>query len=289
MKFILSLDYELFFGSRTGSAQGCLITPIGELLKVTDRHGVKLSLFVDAGYILRAEQEAAQHPGLQTEVDKIKQQLDSLSRQGHDIQLHIHPHWIDSHFDGTAWQINTDRYRLHDFAADAIRQIVREQKSLLADISSQEIFAYRAGGWCIQPFSAIKEALWEEGVWLDSTVYHSGVSEDTIRGYDFSTASRKPYWRFDSDPLVEESNGKFVEIPISACKLYPDFFWKLALAKKLGGNKHKAYGDGASMTAVSSYYLKRLTPAQLQCRLHRRAQSGNTVPSATAESTLGQP
>lgn len=258
-KFILALDYELFFGSRTGSVQSCLLTPIDELLKVTDRYGVKLCLFVDAGFILRAMEHAAEYPELQKEVDKIRQQLTGLSQQGHDIQLHIHPHWIDSHFDGTQWHINTERYRLHDFDPDSIRQIVHTQKQLLTEISGKDVFAYRAGGWCIQPFDTIKEALWDEGIWLDSTVYHSGVSEDTVRGYDFSRASRKPSWRFESDPVEEEPAGKFVEVPISACKLYPDFFWKMVIAKKLLGKNHQAYGNGASMTAVSSYYLKRLT------------------------------
>lgn len=259
MKFLLGLDYELFFGSRTGSVQACLIKPIDELLNVTDRYDVKLSLFVDAGYILRAAEQATTHPVLQNEVDLIKQQLSQLANEGHDIQLHVHPHWVDSHFDGTQWHIDTRRYRLHDFEASDIQRIVRQQTDLLAEISGKPVFAYRAGGWCIQPFTAIKQALQDAGIWLDSTVYPAGVSNDSVRGYDFSDASYKPQWRFSDDPVEEQEHGHFVELPISACKLYPDFFWKMAIAKKLMGNEHKPFGDGKTMIADSGYYLSRLT------------------------------
>ncbi|MDH5178759.1 MAG: hypothetical protein OEZ39_10990 [Gammaproteobacteria bacterium] len=255
MKFILGLDYELFFGSRTGTVQNCLIRPIDELLKVTNRYGVRLSLFVDAGYLLRA----AEYPALQAEVDRIKQQLSELSKQGHDIQLHVHPHWLDCHYADGEWRIDTTRYRLHDFATEEIHKIVADQTKLLADISGKPVFAYRAGGWCIQPFTALKDALWDAGIWLDSTVYFAGVSTDTVRGYDFSRAGTKSHWRFENDPVEEEPDGRFVEIPISACKLYPGFFWKMALVKKFAGNRFKPWGDGRTMIADSAYYLQRLT------------------------------
>lgn len=259
MKFILALDYELFFGSQPGTVQHCLINPIDALLKVISTHGAKLTLFVDAGFLLRLEEEQKKHARLGAELDKIKKQLGALSKQGHEIQLHIHPHWIDSGFDGSSWHIDSRRYRLHDFEPDLIRQIVHEQKACLANIADNEIFAYRAGGWCIQPFPAIRDALLQEHIWLDSTVYHSGVSEDTVRWYDFSAAPKKAYWRFDADPLIEAANGPFVEIPISSCKLRPLFFWKMALAKKFGSDLHIPFGDGVGMSAVSSYYLRKLT------------------------------
>ncbi|MEW5757427.1 MAG: hypothetical protein AB1810_14115, partial [Pseudomonadota bacterium] len=257
-KFILGLDYELFFGEKTGSAEHCLIRPVDALLAVLDRYGVKLSLFVDAGFLLRLRREAQRHAGLGREYERIARQLRELKALGHDVQLHIHPHWEDCSFDGGKWRIDTARYRLQDFSDAEIGRIVNEYKAELMEHVGDTVFAYRAGGWCIQPFDRLAPALRAAGIWLDSTLYQNGISRDTLRWFDFRGMPAKPVWRFSQDPLVEDAAGDFVEVPISAVAVMPMFFWKMALQKKLGGAAHRSFGDGAAMQADRGYYLRLL-------------------------------
>ena len=99
-QILLSLDYELFFGAQTGTVDQCLLRPTEALAETVKKHGAHLSLFVDALYLQRLSAEARRYPRLQRDFDAICRQLESLKQDGHDIQLHIHPHWIDSHFDG---------------------------------------------------------------------------------------------------------------------------------------------------------------------------------------------
>ena len=89
----------------------------------------------------------------------VMRQLDTLREEGHSLQLHIHPHWEDSYYAGDKWVLKTERYRLHDFSEKEIEEIVFRYKKVLTDIVGDRVFAFRAGGWCLQPFAKIKAAL----------------------------------------------------------------------------------------------------------------------------------
>lgn len=258
-QIIIGLDYEVFFGKNTGSAIKSLIEPTDQIVKVLEKHNAKLSLFVDSGYLLKLQEQANEHPSLRDDLERITDQLKSLSQQGHDIQLHIHPHWEDCHFDGEQWHTDTSRYRLHDFSEDDQIDLVKRYKHVLDQISTQPIFAYRAGGWCMQPFDSIAKALKSQDVWLDSTAYEHGFSEDPIRWFDFRKCPQTPLWKFETDPVKPVESGYFTEIPISAMPINPLFYWISTLRKKLQKPLFKSFGDGATMVANSGYYLTRLT------------------------------
>jgi hypothetical protein len=257
--YLISLDYELFFGKNPGTVEHCLIHPTEQLLTVLNKYNSKVCLFVDAGFLVKLREYSTTFSELNEQYKKIQQQLLQLSRAGHDIQLHIHPHWVDSTYDGTDWTINTARYRLHDFSDNEINDIVSSYKAELQLCSEQPIFAYRAGGWCLQPFDKLKEALMSNGIWLDSTVFNQGYSSDPTRHFDFKNMPQLPFWSFSDDPLQVDNSGKFIELPISAFKTSPLFFWKLAFHKKFSSQQFKSYGDGQAMVANNQYYFDRLT------------------------------
>ena len=258
---LVTLDYELFFGQKVGTVGKCLTEPTQALLDALQFSDIRIVLFVDAGYLLRLREFADTHPQLLEDYEQIKAQLVDMKSKGHDVQLHIHPHWEDSFFDGHKWHIDTTRYKLHDFNTGEIHDIVKRYKRALTDIVGDSVFAYRAGGWCLQPFEQIAEALYDNGIWLDSTVYYQGVSDDEQRWFDFRQAPRKMKWRFELDPCTEQADGRFLEVPISACRVSPVFFWKMAYTKKFGGEEHRAFGDGSAMSYGKSYYIERLTTA----------------------------
>ncbi|WP_022940389.1 hypothetical protein [Psychromonas hadalis] len=257
--FLLSLDYELFFGKNPGSVEHCMIKPTQELVKVLDKFNAKVSLFVDVGFLVKLKEYAPRYPELATQYQQIQTQLLTLSQQGHDIQLHIHPHWFDSRYDQHGWKIDTTRYRLHDFSQQEIAMIVKSYKEELQLFSHKEVFAFRAGGWCIQPFDKIKQALQENSIWLDSTVFNAGHSDDPSRYFNFQKMPHEAHWFFSGDPLQEDNKGFFTELPISSFKTSPLFFWKLAFRKKFASQQFKPFGDGQAMIAHGNYYIERLT------------------------------
>lgn len=243
---LITLDYELFFGSNSGTQEESIISPTIKLLQVLDKYNIKASFFVDSGYIIKLNEYRKRYKALEVDYNKIISQIKLLDKNGHDIQLHIHPHWEDSYYDGSKWVVDTTRYKIHDFNDNEIDNIVYKYKKVLTDIVGDKVFTFRAGGWCMQPFEKLKKVLKKYNIWLDSTVFEGGRNASATHYFDFRGAPRKDFWRFEDDPIVENVTGFFTEVPISSYKVSPLFFWKLAFAKKLGGEKHKAFGDGGA-------------------------------------------
>lgn len=235
-----------------------MIAPTRRLAELVEEFGARLSLFVDAGYLCRLQASVARFPRLEADLDLVTTQLKDLASRGHDIQLHIHPHWEDCSYDGKAWQIDVSRFKLQDHPAEHQVDIVARYKRVLEGISPNPVFAYRAGGWCIQPFNVIREALRRENVWLDSTLFAGGVSEDQVNGFDFRDMPASSTYRFSDDPLIEDAGGFFLEVPISSYPLRPRFYWEMALRKKFGGASHLPAGDGVVKGNSRGYYLSRL-------------------------------
>lgn len=246
MNIFLTLDYELFFGSNSGTQEKSIIYPTNRLLELLDKYGIKASFFIDSGYIIKLDEYRNKYEVLEKDYQNIITQIKDLSEDGHDIQLHIHPHWEDSYHDGAKWVIDTTRYRIHEFSDSEIDDIVYRYKKGITDIVGDKVFTFRAGGWCMQPFDKLRNALKKHNIWLDSTVFYGGKNDSITHYFDFTKAPKKDFWKFEEDPLLENENGFFTEIPINSYKVLPLFFWKLAFARKFGGNKHKAFGDGGA-------------------------------------------
>jgi hypothetical protein len=249
MQALLTFDYELFFGRCTGTVARTMIEPTIALREIAARHGVKMVFFVDAGFILRARAEMHRSPRLAADYDAVCRQVSELAADGHEIQLHIHPHWEDSHWDGEGWRIDTRRYALHAFDPPQIADIVRRYAGVLRELAGPDhAFAYRAGGWVIQPFAKLREALGAHGVVIDSSIYRGGHAEGDVHHFDFRHAPDESRWHFDDDPLAARPDGAFLEVPIASQRVWPWSFWGLAASRKLGGAEHRSFGDGQGLS-----------------------------------------
>ena len=249
MKIYLTFDYELYFGERTGSVENCIINPTRLLKEVADKHQIKLVQFVDVGFILALEKYKVQYPQLTADYDAITNQVRTLYNEGHDIRLHIHPHWEDCKYNGQKWEMDVSRYKLADFNKDEISDILHRYKSKLEELTEKGAqFTFRAGGWCIQPFEILRDEFIKHGVLVDSSVFQNGHYESTQYNYDFRNACLKSKWKFNADPCKEEE-GPFTEIPIGTIFNSPLFYWRLFLLGRLNPYKHKPLGDGVPVSA----------------------------------------
>jgi hypothetical protein len=249
MNIYITLDYEIYFGENHGTVDKCIIQPTSELIRIAEKHHVHFCFFVDCGFILKLREFKNDYPQLEPEYKAITTQIEYLSKTGHDIQLHIHPHWEDSYFNGEKWIIDISRYKLADFNELEIADIVYRYKKVLTDITGKKIFAFRAGGWCLQPFSKLIQAFKQNEIVLDSSVFRNGFYFSDHYDYDFRNAPDKDMYHFENDPLIESPDGYFKELPISAIKNSPLFYWRLFLLGRLNPYLHKPLGDGRAMPA----------------------------------------
>ncbi len=246
MNIVLSLDYEIYFGRHTGSVERSLMAPTRALLALAARYRVPLVFFVDVLYLQALQRAALTQAGPREDLARIQRQLADCVAGGHELQLHLHPHWVDARWSDSGWQMDLRRYRLHDFAPDQIQGLVQRGVETLRCYTDR-VSAFRAGGWCLQPFDALHDALLAAGITVDSTVFAGGYQHGAGHDFDFRRAPRLSRWRFDHDPLVPAAHGRFLEIPIASHRVGPAFYWRLAWARRLKQAHHRPLGDGSAM------------------------------------------
>jgi len=237
-KIILSFDYELFFGDKSGTVQKTLIEPTNALLDSMDKAGLKGTFFVDVMMLKYLKQEGVERTD--SDYKLIVDQLHDLLKRGHRLELHLHPHWVDAKYLGQGlWDFSDFRhYMLSSFSIEEIENMFLEGYETLTKIAHQidasyKIVAFRAGGWAIQPFDIFISSFRKCGIVVDSSTCFGMFSKRPNRGFDFRDVPAKEKYNFSNDIRVENSNGPFVEIPISTYKkslfhklLYPLYrFW----------------------------------------------------------------
>lgn len=245
MNIFLTYDYELFFGETTGSVDKCMIEPTNELIRIAAENNIQMVFFVDVGYLMKLKEFSKDNQSLQVDQDKIYKQIKELLANGHDIQLHIHPHWEKSFYANGKWSVITkDAYKLDDFSDDEITRIVTTYKNFLDDLIGYKTTVFRAGGWCIQPFYRLKNVFSELGIRYDSSVFPGGKFSSSDYSFDFTNAPHRSHYTFSDDECVEDPNGFFTEYPISSMNYSPLFYWRLYILGRLFPSNHKMVGDG---------------------------------------------
>jgi hypothetical protein len=208
------------------------------------------------------------YASLQNDLSKVVNQIKTLQTQGHDLQLHIHPHWDFANYDGEKWEIDIDgHYKLADFDDQTATDIIVRYKKALEDLLGDKVEGYRAGGWCLQPFSRFKKAFLENGIKKDSTVFYGATMKSKHYYFDFRNAPNKGRYNFEDDICEENENGAFIELPIGGFQYHPIFFWRLYILGRLLPSRHKMIGDGKFISQPGKKYtsLKKKTWDHVSC------------------------
>ena len=136
---ILSFDYELFFGSLSGTVLKTIIEPTYKLLDSMDKVKLKGNFFVD--YLMIKRLKDCQDHYCQKDLLYIEKQLCDIIRRGHRIELHLHTHWYDAIYLGNGlWDFsNFSRYSISSFSIGEINDLFLEGVSYLNTIGSSVI------------------------------------------------------------------------------------------------------------------------------------------------------
>ena len=254
---ILSMDYELFFG-RSGTVEKCLFIPCDALVAVARSAGVHGTFFIDAGMILRMEHYAGSDRRLAKMVDQIRKHIAQLASLGHEIALHVHPHWEDSVWREGEWDFSGTRYQLRDFSMKEVSDIFSSYSDCLAELSGQQPTAYRAGGFCIEPFNRALSPLSENGIYIDSSVVPGALLNDDSKGFDFRQAPDADWWFFDKSPNSPKSDGQFLELPITPHRLPATYYWSRLINRMRHAQGSASFGDGQSKNIGRREIIRRL-------------------------------
>ncbi len=268
---LVTFDYELFLGPRSGQAEGCLLEPTNALLNIMRPHGIKAVFFVDTTYLYTLEKYSKQYEKCKRDLRIVSDQIQNIIREGHYVFPHIHPHWLDAQYLPDQHEFvlkDVRRYRFHALDRDDRELLFNESMRILYGIIRVEkpdykINAYRAGGWSIQPFDDINPFFKSHGIEFDFSVMRGAYQFSNAQYFDFSDAPTKPIYQFNDDVVKEDLLGPYTQISSSIIKLTP--YIKLAdriLQKVLFKFvKDHTYGRGVGQ---QSKLLKDLSPSSLK-------------------------
>ena len=220
---LLTFDYELYLGIKSGTVENCIIKPANKILNILNRVNAKAIFFVDTISLSRLEKIAGEYPKAKEDFNKIINQLKEILKHGHDVFYHFHPHWNYAEFipDENEWtaQYNA-KFVMGNLNEDEKNKVFEDsfnilQKYLILPLNiDYKINGYRAGGLYIQPFMAVKQQFEKYQIKYEFSVLRGFESIQKDFNYDFSDIPLKKIYPFDEIVSVENLNGKFIEFTI---------------------------------------------------------------------------
>ncbi len=236
---VLTNDWELF-GDGSGDYFEIQHNPTLELLELLKEEGVKITLMAEVHQQLKHIQFSVQYPELNRIVDSWEKAILRTIELGNDVQMHIHPQWLDAKFNNSKWILDMNKSPISSLSEKEFRELISNAKSYLVNLikakkSDYQCLAFRAGNYLIQPSEKAVKILLEAGFKVDTSVTKELYSKGN---YDYRNAySNFIPWYANPDDinLVSQHKNTLIEFPIYSIKN----FGSPILRKKLPIIYHK--------------------------------------------------
>jgi hypothetical protein len=255
-ELLITFDYELFLGRRSGTVDDCMLVPTRKLMEIMGEFKIRSVFFVDTTYLLRLKEMAQMHTQCGHDLRRISDQIRDLVTAGHYVFPHIHPHWLDAVYeaDSNQWSLsNISKYRFHHISPDQREQLFTGSIRLLEEIihpvkPGYEVNGYRAGGWCIQPFEDFLPLFRKHRMKYEFSIMGGFYQFTEAQQFDFSNAPDKDVYCFADDVCKENDQGEFTAFRISSTEI--DSFTRLLeklwikILYRFAGDHTFARGEG---------------------------------------------
>jgi hypothetical protein len=143
-------------------------------------------------------------------------------------------------------------YKLQSLTSEEIYDLFRNSIELLKSITNLNIQCFRAGGWCIEPFSKLENVFKQFRIKYDfSVVPGTSIQVGQNYDYDFSDSPKLSFYNFLDNVNNPNPDGYFVEVPISTFQ--NNIIYRILNKILLKYTKDKIFGDGTGIKEKSAY------------------------------------
>jgi len=169
----LTHDWELR-GDGSGDIEEIQFAPLRRLLDIYAKCRVRTTILPDLMQQIRFRQLEVEHPELKPLADSWDEHVREAFRQSHDIQLHLHPQWLNADYQDGRWRPNGD-WSILNYERDAAYSMLAAGKEYLETLlqpidSSYRVQAFRAGALAAAPSNHLFKLLAELGIELDVSI-----------------------------------------------------------------------------------------------------------------------
>lgn len=254
-------DWELS-GNGSGDVRELQFRPMRELVKIYNAHKVRGSFNAEVMQQLTFRKFERDYPELKTLADEWDMAVRETYRQGHDVQLHIHPQWHNAEYENGRWRLTADWSILNYEPAEA-HSMMSAGKEYLENLlrpidAAYRCVSFRSGSWCIAPSPHMLNLLVRLGIVFDMSIV-GGVRYETKNiNLDYTNCDEDflPYYPVMTDArLVSDKPEEIICIPTnhfygSRRQVFKHHLDKaLEKIKRRGTTGHAALADSRSVEA----------------------------------------
>jgi hypothetical protein len=236
LDLIFTLDYEVY-GDGSGDVFEVMIEPTNRYLEFCNKYSIKSTIFFEVMEFLKMEEawNAGNYMGYKSSpVKAIREQIIKAHNLGHDIQLHIHPHWVNAEYKIDRWYPDPKYWKLtnvpltgNDEFPLGLKELLKTGKEGIEKLikpvdPNYSCNIFRAGGYCITPSKEVFKCLKELDFIADSSVIPGAHIDNEFYTYDFTKVKQGiPYWNVDTEVVdqTDQSSSGIIEFPIFSKKM----------------------------------------------------------------------
>jgi hypothetical protein len=217
----LTHDWELR-GDGSGDIEEIQFAPLRRLLEIYAEFGARTTILPDVMQQLAFRRVENAHPELKLTADSWDQHLREAFLQHHDIQLHLHPQWLNAKYEKGFWHPHGD-WSILNYEGDAAYAMLARGKQYLETLlrpfdSSYRCLAFRAGALAAAPSTHLFDSLTSLGIEIDVSIA-SGVfvNNDNLQlDYRNCEETFLPFYpRMEDARKVSDQPGPIVCVPIN--------------------------------------------------------------------------
>jgi hypothetical protein len=252
MNIALTIDYELW-----GNGAGCVfkdvINKTEKFLSLCNQKKIKSTIFFEVVEYWKLQEEWSKGNTMgykSNPAEAMKKQIQQAHKNGHDVQLHLHPQWVNAKYVDNKWMLDNRFWRLSDVPLTAnqdicigLKDLIQKGKECIEEMlypihPNYKCNIIRAGGFNIDPSKEILKVLSELDFEMDSSVYPRGYENGLLSKYDFRKIDgTKAYWFVNSEDVRKEGKSNIIELSMYAKPVRRIF--KYGLHRLMGALKNR--------------------------------------------------
>ena len=120
---IITNDWEVF-GHGSGDYFELQHKPLGALLKLIEEYGAKLTVMAEVGQQWAHQSIAEQEPWSREVAASWESMLKDTVRRQFDVQLHLHPQWLNAKYVNKRWKLNLNEWSVGGLAPSTLSAVV---------------------------------------------------------------------------------------------------------------------------------------------------------------------
>lgn len=184
----LTHDWELR-GDGSGDIEELQFAPLRRLLRIYEQAGVRATFLPDVMQQLTFRRRQTEHLELKSMADRWDDHARKAFRSGHDVQLHLHPQWLNGEYANGHWHLPGE-WSIVKYDRQTARSMLEQSQRYLEQLlrpldQNYRCIAFRAGALAAAPSDHLFETLANLGIQLDVSIAPGLVANDHNLGLDY--------------------------------------------------------------------------------------------------------